>query len=99
LDLDALAELVDGGIRRNAFNLNPVGALVAKVRVAEAMFEAAMVRQQQEALTVAIEASNGVDLGHIDEIREGSAGEAIGVCKLTENVEGFVEQEIAMAHA
>ena len=72
---------------------------MGKFWMTEMVLKFSMTSQNHQPFAVVIQPTDGINIGNRDEIFEGSAlGGGLCVSELTEDVEGFVENKIAMRH-
>src|SRR5206468_962231 len=77
--------------RGDALDLRPVFADVGVARVQQAVIPLRLVAQEQQALGVGVEATDGIDVFGKRKIREGALAGMVGR-ELGEDVERFVER-------
>ena len=82
---------MDGFFRDFAFDLREVGPRVLEFWVEELLDELAVVREQQSAFAVMVEAARGVDSGREPELVERCVARFGG--ELAQDAEGLVEQD------
>lgn len=91
LELDAVTQLRKCLFIRNVFDLDQIGLGQFVTRITDVMLQPSGVGEQQQSLAVAIEATGGIDMCHIDEILQ--RGTALRVGELRQHIIGFVEQD------
>ena len=78
---------------RDALNLHPVSAPVAESRVREALLQATIGRQQQQALAVGIKPTCCIDIRNVHPVGQTSPAAAVFRCELAQNPVGLVKQD------
>lgn len=96
LQHDAVAQGVERGLARLAFDLHEIGLGQLELGIRDPRLEATVVGQQQQPLAVPIEPPRRIDAGHVDELRQRRARRRrLLVGELAEDVIGFVEEDQA----
>jgi len=91
--VESSAQLREGILGGNTFDLHDVGLRELVARIGDAVLQAPIVRQQQQALAVGVESTCGIDTGHVDAILECRASSLVG--ELAQDAKGLVEEDQA----
>ena len=89
--VDTLLQLLQRFLRRQSFNLNPVGFRKFVPRVADSRLQCAIVGHHDQAFRIGIQSTSRIDIGNGNKI--GKRRPPVCIRKLGQNSMRFVEQD------